>query len=699
LDVKLEVLRPQPEGLMVQQAPSSFILEVDGKQYEDHGIYHTRWVPIADFGHPLDLDNRWRHGATHGRGGEPLELTPGRHTIRVLFRHPRVTSNPVEIEVVAPQAEPKRESQRLVIDLIRTAPNLRQAPSTWIAYELLSEDALRERVKKTIEATPQVNVLVRAGRQIEHEHVAKLLDLLKTLGAKNVSLTVFSFGPIFALTPGPDRHGVIRGKVIAPSNRGEAVNYTVTLEHEKWRNRLGALPNLVVSAGETFEFRNLPPGNCKLRARPIVPVSVIPPDRKTRPAGAVAEVEVTLEDQQVVEIEIVADDDDPVDTSRNVTDPPQVAVDLINAVGIEERPSFWIGREHLTREALLDRLAELRDKSPKLQVAVRHTAATEAKVLTALGQSLARLKIQDVSIGRHDLPHVFAYPNARHNGTIRGRVVDPHPTVPSPKYHVMLWNEVMERQGGENPALVVGAGEAFEFRHVGPGDYELRTREWRPSGRVVHFGANWTYIRTKAAVEDGKVTEVQVVFGEGDTGRWSDAYTWGEAADGLIMRVTRARFTMAPDEKIDLHVDLYNGGNVDRKIVMNHKNWELEIDGKWLKTSGGASRGSAVYLLKPKQPQHDMDVWVWLGENMRRAVKGLPPGKHTLRVAHLLYSEGRSLDDPPQTRVVSQPVTIEVVAEDEGDGNGAAVSAGGEPEIGRALPTVETIRRDGRSHP
>ena len=363
-----------------------------------------------------------------------------------------------------------------------------------------------------------------------------------------------------------------------------------------------------------------------------------------------------------VEIEIAADDDDPVDTSVNVGNSPKVTVDLIDAVGIEERPSFWMGRERLTREALLDRLGELRDKSPTLQVAIRHTASTEEKELTALRQSLAKLNIQDVSIGRHDLPHVFAYANSKHDGTIRGRVVDAHPTVPSPKYHVMLWHKSWESMSGENPSLVAGAGEAFEFRNVGPGDYELRTREWRPNGRVVHFDANWTYVQTKAAVEDGKVAEVRVVFGKDDTGRWNDAYTWGEAVDGVIMRVTQAKFSIVPGGKIDLHVDIYNGGQTDREIVMNHENWELEIDGQWLKESGGASSGRAVSLLKAKQARHNIDVWAWLGENMTSAVEGLPPGKHTLRVAHLLNGEGRSSNDPPQSRVVSQPVIIDVVA-------------------------------------
>ncbi len=364
--------------------------------------------------------------------------------------------------------------------------------------------------------------------------------------------------------------------------------------------------------------------------------------------------------------------DHPVDGGAIVADSPKVVVDLLNAVGIGEPPSFWIGREHLTREALLERLTELKDKSPSLHVAVRHTASTDEETLTALRRSLASLNIKNVSVGRHDLPRVFAYPNARHNGTIRGRVVDANPTVPSPKYHVMLWNERWESMSGENPALVVGAGEAFEFRHVGPGDYELRTREWRPNGSVVHFGADWTYIQTKAAVEEGKVSEVQVVFGEGDTGRWNDAYTWGEAADGLIMRVTRANLTTVPGKKIDLHVDIYNGGNTDRTIVLNHKHWELEIDGKWVKGSGGASSGSAVYHLEPKQARHGVDVWVWLGENMTSPIRELPPGQHKLRVAHLLYGQGRSSDDPSPTRVVSQPVIIEVVEGDEGESAGAA---------------------------
>ena len=351
--------------------------------------------------------------------------------------------------------------------------------------------------------------------------------------------------------------------------------------------------------------------------------------------------------------------------SVNVADSPKVTVDLIDAVGIEERPSFWIGRERLTREALLDRLRDLRDKSSAIQVAIRHTASMGKMEVTSLRQSLVKSNIQDVSIGKGDLPHVFAYANAKHDGTIRGRVVDAHPTVASPKYHVMLWHKSWESMSGVNPSLVVGVGEAFEFRNVGPGDYEIHAREWRPNNRVVHFDANWTYVQAKAAVEDGKVAEVRVVFGKGDTGRWNDAYTWGEAVDGVIMRVTRAKFTIAPGEQIDLHVDIHNGGKIDRKIVMNHESWGLEIDGQWLKQNGGASSGRAISLLKSKQAQRNVDVWAWLGENMTSTIEGLPPGKHTLRVAGLLNGEGRAPNDPPQIRIVSQPV--EIVVKDEGE--------------------------------
>ena len=58
---------------------------------------------------------------------------------------------------------------------------------------------------------------------------------------------------------------------------------------------------------------------------------------------------------------------------------------------------------------------------------------------------------------------------------------------------------------------------------------------------------------------------------------------------------------------------------------------------------------------------------------MTAAIKELPPGKHTIRVARLLNGEGRSPRNPPQIRIVSQPVTVEVVVEEEGEGNGAAV--------------------------
>lgn len=96
---------------------------------------------------------------------------------------------------------------------------------------------------------------------------------------------------------------------------------------------------------------------------------------------------------------------------------------------------------------------------------------------------------------------------------------------------------------------------------------------------------------------------------------------------------------------------------------MEHDSWELEIDGQWLTVNGGVSGDRRHLPLAAGQTQRNVEVWPWLWENMTKALEKLPPGKHTLRVARLLNGEGRSPNDPPQIRIVSQSVALEVVAE------------------------------------
>ena len=190
-----------------------------------------------------------------------------------------------------------REAKQLTIDLIRVKGSLRGAPSVWIGYEHLGKEALRGRVTRLLKASPGLKVVVRAGRAMPREDVDELLKLLKTAGAKNVSLAAFPFGSVFAIRPGPGYDGTIRGTVIAPDTRGKPGNYVVTLDHEAWTSRGGELPNMAVAAGETFEFRNVPAGKCKVRAQPL-----------TAPgegAGLVARtVEVIVKNKEVVEVEL-----------------------------------------------------------------------------------------------------------------------------------------------------------------------------------------------------------------------------------------------------------------------------------------------------------------------------------------------------------------------------------------------------------
>ena len=68
--------------------------------------------------------------------------------------------------------------------------------------------------------------------------------------------------------------GTVFGKV-----EGNVGSYSVTLEHELWKNKLGALPNIVVKSGETFEFTNVPVGECTVAANPVLVINDIKRER------------------------------------------------------------------------------------------------------------------------------------------------------------------------------------------------------------------------------------------------------------------------------------------------------------------------------------------------------------------------------------------------------------------------------------
>ncbi len=379
------------------------------------------------------------------------------------------------------------------------------------------------------EMTPEVLEAV-----IAHElaHVRRL-DLWVNLLQRLMETLLFYHPAVWWLSRRVSLHREMCADELAVAATSERLVYATALE-QLGRMRLGQTTaqfgagmggNRMVLLSRVGNILGMSPSANRARWWPAGLLALAVPAAIWLASTGIVSTGIVSPTENETRAEEVIGDAEDASTSEDTVDGVQarLVIDLINAVGVQQRPSFWIGRERLTREALLDRLGKLRQKWPTLQVAVRHTASTEEKELTALRQSLAKFSIRDVSIGRHDLPHVFAYANGKHDGTIRGRVVDAHPTVPSPKYNVMLWHKRWESMSGENPSLLVGAGEAFEFRTMGPGDYELRTREWRPADRVVRSGADQTYVQTKAAVEDGKVTDVQVVFGKDDTGRWTAA--------------------------------------------------------------------------------------------------------------------------------------------------------------------------------
>ncbi|MBC8873488.1 MAG: HEAT repeat domain-containing protein [Planctomycetes bacterium] len=194
----------------------------------------------------------------------------------------------------------------LIVDLIHAEDNRQGTPTYWIGYEQLGEGALRERATRLLKASPELAVLIRADRAMKHKHVPGLLNSLRIAGAQDVSVATFPLGSVYAFDPGSGYDGVIRGKVIGPRNSSEYASYAVTLDHEDWTNRLGRLPGMQVTAGETFEFRNVPAGKCKVRSGPV-----IPPGRDTGAARPTAEVNVIVKSKRMVEVELSFDDSRP----------------------------------------------------------------------------------------------------------------------------------------------------------------------------------------------------------------------------------------------------------------------------------------------------------------------------------------------------------------------------------------------------
>jgi beta-lactamase regulating signal transducer with metallopeptidase domain len=112
----VDVINPkayQDSGLMekkISHDPAAFALEIDGNRYEHNIAYGSYPVPLmSPFRCSLDLDERWDTGRIIPpigflTPGTPLELAPGKHTVKVLFtalgQDPAPASEPLEIEIL-----------------------------------------------------------------------------------------------------------------------------------------------------------------------------------------------------------------------------------------------------------------------------------------------------------------------------------------------------------------------------------------------------------------------------------------------------------------------------------------------------------------------------------------------------------------------------------------------------------------------
>jgi len=136
---------------------------------------------------------------------------------------------------------------------------------------------------------------------------------------------------------------------------------------------------------------------------------------------------------------------------------------------------------------------------------------------------------------------------------------------------------------------------------------------------------------------------------------------WGEAVEGVQMRVRLERLTWYEGETPKFIVDMRNKGMVELELVLAQGSWEVELDGLWYRGGIGVTGRSPTLLLGPGEEQNDILFYpgVWSRWNINGKPLKFTPGWHTVRL-----SFGPSTRDRAywrRLRLVSNPVVIEVL--------------------------------------
>ena len=655
LDVSVRITGK--EHLERPRAAAPLEIEFDGAVYRNAGTAIAVWNPIWPEEMTLTLDGNWRRGTD----GTPLAVTPGKHTVRVAaFAVPadggtekpgdepiRAVSNPVEIEILAADAEPDAAGPK---DLL---------PGS----QLSIEDAIKNGFAfiALCEATDKADIFDRVtGEHRGYASSHQSLKVLETLagqappeGVRGFQYTSFDiptcrerdirqgerviwvvrnvgdrFRGIKALPDTPENRAAVKEAIAKASPWGEAVEgVQVRLRADKVQWKAGETPTFKIDVRNGGKLEVLPEMyeyvNCRVEVDETPYVGAIGYPRSLAPLK-----------------------------------PANLAADIVlklNGSFLAERgdqPLRMGAGKHTVRVGFQFKSTGAVDADPWFRVT---SNPVEIEILAAEGAAgKARLGFLA------DLPEFY-------------------------ELDLTVTEETLKR-------IIAEKG----LRNICTWDDKAKTwHVYRRDGEnvIVTF-------------RDGKCSGVQRMRKDASyADKLFDGL--GKLAESLQVRLRAEKKVWKAGEDLVLKADVTNVGKEDVAIARDGNNyWAIEMDGQWY-GSETDSLGFPNVLLAPGEVAKDISVppawtrplqWRARREEGRGSRRGklltLEPGRHTIRVAvyPVMYSvdaEGRPLtlqDAPDKPRVVltvqatpgkpvsaiSNPVEIEILAAGVADAVNAA---------------------------
>ena len=226
----------------------------------------------------------------------------------------------------------------------------------------------------------------------------------------------------------------------------------------------------------------------------------------------------------------------------------------------------------------------------------------------------------------------------------------------SSKWETMLDSEVALGAYVRHDAIMTGPGLRSRLK-LTPGKHTIHvsfilgaTR----SGVGLHPPAPVQVVSNPVEIEILPAEEKPDVQVEGER-------AWGEAVEGVQMRVRPRRQRWYEGETPKFLVDMRNEGAVEWVLGLTQENWEIEVDGLWYRVGAMFTGVFPMLPFGPGREHKDIEFYPgeWSNWNLHGKPLKLTPGWHTVRL-----SFGPSTRDRAywrRLRTVSNPVLIEIL--------------------------------------